>query len=91
MSEPTAIPEPKFSRSPRRAVAVTLAVLLVCWYCFPAAIAGWVGDHCGDGPWCSGLQGIADGVDAASRSVGVAGAFEDWRGQIREALGIDFY
>ena len=28
---------------------------------------------------------------AASRSVGVAGTFEGWRDQLRQALGIDFY
>ena len=91
MHEQTAVPEPKLSRSPRRAVAITLAVLLVGWYCFPVAVAGWVSDRCGDGPWCAALQGIADGVDTASRSTGVAGTLEDWRSETRATLGIDFY
>lgn len=83
--------EPRLSRSPRRAIAITLAVLLVSWYCFPGAVAEWADDHCPDGPWCSALQGITGGVDSASRSVGVAGTFEGWRDQLRQALGIDFY
>ena len=91
MSEQTAITQPKLSRSPRRAVGLTLAVLLVCWYCFPGAVDGWVEDHCSDGPWCAALQTVADSVDAASRSVGVAGTFEGWRDAVREALGIDSY
>ena len=91
MSEQTTIAEPKLSRSPRRAIGLTLAVLLVCWYCFPAAVAGWVEDHCDDGPWCAALQTVADSVDSASRSVGVADAFEGWRDQVRGALGIGDY
>jgi hypothetical protein len=91
MSETAPIAEPKLSRSPRRAIGLTLAVLLVCWYCFPGAVAGWMEDHCGDGPWCAALQTVTDSVDAASRSVGVAGTFEDWRDEIRAALGIDSY
>lgn len=83
--------EPKLSRSPRRAVAITLAVLLVSWYCFPGAVAGWADDHCEDGAWCSALQGITQAVDTASRSVGVAGTLEGWRDQVRQTLGIDFY
>jgi hypothetical protein len=83
--------EPKLSRSPRRAIAIVLAVLLVSWYCFPAAVAGWTEDHCPDGPWCAAFQTIADSVDAASRSVGIAGAFEGWREALRQALGIDAY
>ena len=78
-------------RSPRRAIGVTLATLLLCWYCFPAAVDGWMNDHCTDGAFCSGLQGITEAVDTASRSVGVAGTLEGWRDSVRQALGIDFY
>jgi hypothetical protein len=81
----------KRSRSPRRAIGVTLATLLVSWYCFPAAVDGWMSDHCTDGAFCSGLQGITEAVDTASRSVGVAGTLEGWRDSVRQALGIDFY
>ena len=83
---------PRATHSPRRTIAITFAVLLVCWCLFPGAVAGWVQDHCNDdGMFCAGLQSIADGVDAASRSVGVAGAMEDARSNVRTALGIDFY
>ena len=82
---------PRTAFSPRRTIAITFAVLLVCWYLFPGAVAGWVQDHCGDGPFCAGLQAIADGVDSASRGVGIAGAMEDARSNIRQSLGIDFY
>lgn len=91
MTEQTAAPIDKHSVSPRRAISVTLATLLLCWYCFPAAVDGWMSDHCTDGAFCSGLQGITQAVDAASRSVGVASTLESWRGTIRQALGIDFY
>ena len=91
MSEQVDLAEPKLVRSPRRAIAITLAVLLVCWYCFPAPVASWVEDHCGDGPWCAALQTVATSVDGASRSVGVAGTFEVWREALRGALGIDLY
>lgn len=91
MTEQTVPPEPRLSHSPRTAVAIVLAVLLISWYCFPAAVDGWTEDHCPDGPWCAGPQGIAEAVDAASRSVGIAGAFEGWRDQLRQALGIDAY
>lgn len=83
--------EPQNARSPRRAVTITLAVLLTCWYCFPAAVAGWVEDHCSDGPFCAGLDAIAQTIDGASRSVGVAGALESARDFARSSLGIDFY
>ncbi|MEO8757784.1 MAG: hypothetical protein ABI398_08535 [Devosia sp.] len=92
MSEQIDIAEPKLARAPWRAIAVTLAVLLVCWYCFPAAVAGWVEDHCEDeNAWCVALQTVADSVDTASRSVGVPGIFETWRDEIRAALGVDSY
>jgi hypothetical protein len=91
MTDHSIAAEPKLSRSPGRAIAITLAVLLVSWYCFPAAVDGWADDHCVDGPWCSALQGITEAVDSASRSVGVAGTLEGWRDQLRRALGIDFY
>ena len=83
--------EPKLSRSPRRAVAITLAVLLVSWYCFPGGVAEWADDHCEDGAWCSALQAITEAVDSVSRSVGVAGTLEGWRDTLRQTLGIDFY
>jgi len=83
--------EPKLSRSPRRAIAITLAVLLISWYCFPGAVDGWAADHCADGPWCAALQGATGAVDSASHSVGVAGTLEGWRDQLRQKLGIDFY
>jgi hypothetical protein len=86
-----AVAEPTGSRSPRRAIAVTLAVLLVAWYCFPAGVAGWVGDHCADGPLCASLQTVADSVDTASRSIGVAGTLESVRDTVKAALGIDSY
>ena len=91
MTEQAADVIDKRSRSPRRAVGVTLAVLLVSWYCFPAAVDGWMNDHCTDGAFCSGLQGITEAVDTASRSIGVAGTLEAWRDSVRQALGIDFY
>ena len=83
--------EPKLSRSPRRAIAITLAVLLVSWYCFPGGGEEWAEDHCTEGAWCSAVQGITETVDGASRSVGVAGTLEGWRDQLRQTLGIDFY
>ena len=91
MTEQTAGTVDKRSRSAQRAVGVTLAVLLVSWYCFPAAVDGWMNDHCTDGAFCSGLQGITEAVDAASRNVGVAGTLEGWRDAARQTLGIDFY
>jgi hypothetical protein len=88
---PIAVVEPRGSRSPRRAIAVALAVLLVAWYCFPGGVAGWVGDHCADGAFCAAFQTVADSVDAASRSVGVAGTLEGWRDSLKMWLGIDSY
>ena len=84
-------PAPKAATSPRQAIVLTIAVLLVCWYCFPGAVNDWMDDHCTATAFCSGLQGITKAVDSASRSVGVAGAFETWRDEVRAALGIDFY
>ena len=81
----------KRSRSPQQAIGVTLATLMLCWYCFPASVDGWMNDHCTDGAFCSGLQGITEAVDTASRSVGIAGKLEGWRDSVRQALGIDFY
>lgn len=82
---------PKAATSPRQAIVLTFAVLLVSWYCFPGAVNDWMGDHCTATAFCSGLQGITEAVDGASRSVGVAGTFETWRDGIRAAFGIDFY
>ena len=84
-------PVPNAATSPRQAIVLTLAVLLVCWYCFPGAVNDWMDDHCTATAFCSGLQGITEAVDGASRSAGVAGTFETWRDQVRAALGIDFY
>ena len=91
MTEQAVTPIDKRSVSPQRAIGVTLATLMLCWYCFPAAVDGWMNDHCTDGAFCSGLQGITEAVDAASRSVGVAGTLESWRDGLRQALGIGFY
>jgi hypothetical protein len=80
------------SRSPWKAVMVALAVLLVTWYLFPASVVGWLEDHCdADNSWCAGPTAIAESIDTASRSVGVAGTLEGWRDAIRQTLGIDFY
>ena len=91
MSNTSIHPTPKATTSPRQAIVLTLAVLLACWYCFPAAVNDWMSDHCTATAFCSGPQGITEAVDGASRSVGVAGTFEAWRDEIRSALGIDFY
>jgi len=91
MTERAAAPIDKRSVSPRRAIAVTLATLMLCWYCLPAAVDGWMSDHCTATAFCSGLQGITQAVDAASRSAGVAGTLESWRDAVRQTLGIDFY
>ena len=80
--------EPKGSRSPRRAIGLVLSVLLVSWFAFPDAVAGWMEDRCSDGPFCAALQTTADSVDAASRSVGVAGSLEEARELVRTVLGI---
>ena len=82
---------PKAATSPRQAIVLTFAVLLVSWYCFPGAVNDWMDDHCTATAFCSGLQGITEAVDGASRSVGVAGTFETWRDELRAGLGIDFY
>jgi hypothetical protein len=80
------------SRSPWKTIMVTLAALLVSWYVFPAPVAGWVKDHCDDeGPFCAALQTVANGVDTASRGVGVAGVFETLRDDTKTALGIENY
>jgi hypothetical protein len=79
------------SRSPKRAVIVTLTVLALSWFAFPAPVAGWLYDHCGELPICPPLQAMADGVDAASRSVGIASTMEAARDQLRALFGIDFY
>ena len=91
MTEQAAALIEKRSVSPQRAIGVTLATLMLCWYCFPAAVDGWMSDHCTSSAFCSGLQGITEAVDSASRSVGVAGTLESWRDAARQALGIDFY
>ena len=82
---------PKAATSPRQAIVLTFAALLVCWYCCPGAVNDWMDDHCTATACCSGLQGITEAVDGASRSVGVAGTFATWRDEVRAALGIDFY
>jgi len=87
----TDITEPIQSRSPRRAIIITLAVLALTWFIFPAAVSSWVADHCEDGPWCPALQAIADSVDGASHSIGLAGPLEESRDALRTNLGIDFY
>ena len=80
------------ARSPRNAIMVVLAVLLVLWYLFPASVVSWLGDRCDtEIGYCAVLDSFAVGVDGASRSVGVAGTLEDWREDVREALGIDGY
>ena len=84
-------PAPNAATSPRQAIVLMLAVLLICWYCFPGAVNDWMDDHCAATAFCSGLQGITEAVDSASRSAGVAGTFETWRDEVRAALGIDFY
>lgn len=83
--------EPQGSRSPRKAISLVLAVLLMSWFAFPAAVAGWMEDRCSDGPFCAALQTTADAVEAASRSVGVAGTLEAARDGVRTVLGIDEY
>jgi hypothetical protein len=88
----TAQTERPGARSPRKAIMVSLAVLLVLWYLFPGAVVGWLEDRCDtEIGYCAAFDGLAQGVDSASRSLGVAGALEDWRDQIRTALGIDSY
>lgn len=80
------------ARSPRKAIMVTLAVLLVAWYLFPASVVSWLEDRCDtEIGYCAAADNIALSVDAASRSVGVAGTLEEWREQVREGLGIDGY
>ena len=88
----TAQTERPGSRSPRKAIMVVLAVLLVLWYLFPASVVGWLEDRCDtEIGYCAALDSFAVSVDAASRSVGVAGTLEDWREDVREALGIGDY
>ncbi|MEO6181427.1 MAG: hypothetical protein ABIP15_16860 [Devosia sp.] len=87
----TDITEPMRSRSPRRTIIITLAVLALTWFIFPAPVASWVTDHCEDGPICPLLQSIADSVDGASHSIGLAGPLEESRDALRTNLGIDFY
>lgn len=83
--------EPIESRSPKRAVIITLAVLALSWFAFPAPAASWLYDNCGELPVCPPLQSLADGIDTASRSVGVATTLETARDQLRALFGIDFY
>lgn len=83
--------EPTGSRSPRRAIVITLVVLALAWFAVPAPVASWVADHCYDQPYCPALQSTADAVDATSRNIGVAGTLEAARDAVRSALGIDFY
>jgi hypothetical protein len=87
----TDIAEPAGSRSPRRTIVITLIVLALVWFAFPASVASWMSDNCIDQPYCPPLQSIADTIDAASRSIGIAGAFEAARDNLRAQLGIDFY
>jgi hypothetical protein len=87
----TDIAEPAGSRSPKRTIVITLAVLALSWFAFPAPVASWMSDTCVDQPWCPPLQTIADAVDTASHNIGVAGLFEGVRDQLRLTFGIDFY
>ena len=83
--------EPMGSRSPKRAIIISLAVLGLAWFAFPAPVASWLADSCYDQPYCPALQSVADAVDAASHGIGVAGALETARDELRATLGIDFY
>ncbi len=83
--------EPMGSRSPKRAIVITLAVLGLAWLAFPAPVASWLADSCYEQPYCPALQAAADAVDAASHGIGVAGTLEAARDELRAALGIDFY
>lgn len=87
----TDIAEPAGSRSPRRTIVVTLMVLALSWFTFPAPVASWMSDNCVDQPWCPQLQSITDTVDSASHNIGVAGTLEAARDNLRTQFGIDFY
>ena len=83
--------EPQGSRSPRKAISLVVAVLLVAWFAFPAGVVDWTSSRCEDGALCAALETITESVNEASRSVGVAPALEAARDWVRAALGIDFY
>lgn len=83
--------EPQGSRSPRKAISLVAAVLLLAWFAFPAGVVDWTRSRCEDGALCAALETITESVDDASRSAGVAGAMETARDWVRAALGIDFY
>ena len=87
----TDIAEPAGSRSPRLTIIIVVAVLALSWFAFPGPVASWVYDNCGEAAYCPPLQAVADGVESASRSAGVTGAFEAARDSLRSFLGIDFY
>ncbi len=79
------------TRSPWRAAAILVGVLLLMGLTFPVPVVDWIDEHCSEGPVCGALVDAGWTVVDASEAIGLATRASAIREDVRQFLGIDAY